>query len=205
MLWTNIGDLPESRMEFVERILEKINRKHTGLISIIGPVFAGKTTLLLELSRSAKVPVYFPNNHMVMTSHSGASLAEGVRLNSIKDLPSGEILLVDELCHFCYLSSCGTDEVINTIEDKRKTGLVVVATFDLFWDLKMPEIVNHLLTSSDILCNINAKCMYCGNPAGFSYCTEPIKSGILTSAAKFIPLCADCHPLTHKAGLEKQK
>ena len=160
-----------NRVSFFFQQLDE-NHFDNCLSVITGPMFVGKTDLLIEIIAEFKKKDYrvlvvkphvdnrFSNNHIV--AHSGCKnsthcVTIPTFVQEVKDLlqkKSYQVLAIDEFHFF-------EPEIIPFLEDLLEKYIIVVSGLNKGVANNNLEIMNQILTKADYILRLNRKCTNC--------------------------------------------
>lgn len=171
------------------------------MLTIVGgPMFSGKTTWLIEFTRTLPAGSYLVFKPAIDTrygknkcvSHNGASISAANLKTDGSDFPEldGKIktVLIDELNFFA------PDKIIPLIKKISKGGLHIVGVGLLYDYRKMPfGATLRLSKSADSFIKLQARCDGCGKEAQHSY-RKVRRSGqfLLGAAESYGACCTTC-------------
>lgn len=169
---------------------------------ITGPMFAGKTTELLQRIQRYRYCDYniitfkplmdtrYSSSSEIVT-HTGKKETESVVTTEILDLdlipPDTRVVCIDEGQFF--------SNIVSFSEDCRKKGYrVIISCLDLTSELKPFPNMGELFCKADTVTKLKAVCMLCKKrDAGFSKCLVEKKDNILIgSHGMYIASCFEC-------------
>jgi thymidine kinase len=171
---------------------------------ITGPMFAGKTTELLQRAQRYR---YIGSSMLiikpaidsrygadVMMTHSGIKEHDIVTATLLKDIEEHvskyEVLLIDEGQFFDDLVKC----VVHWRNDLRK--IVIVACLDMTSDLTPFRDMGNLFAMADKITKLKSVCLSCKKDASFSKCLVNKSSDsdiLIGGAGTYVANCLDCY------------
>ena len=147
------------------------------LTLITGPMFAGKSTLLLKQAMGKTLLV----THSLDTQKEthGGIVKPAMRVSSFKEIPSGyDTVLIDE-CQF-----------FTSIEGIMCAPRVIVAGLNGDYQQKEFGIMSKLIPMADKIVHLVARCA-CGKDAPFTKRTST-HLGSICPEADYVPSCRQC-------------
>jgi len=165
---------------------------------IIGPMFSGKTTKLIEYSRQFNKPAiinyagdirYHPT---LLSTHDQIMVPciqtyELASLFCHKEVMSAEAIFINEGQFFGDL----LDSVVKWVDEQGKR--VFVCGLDGDFQRKPIGDIHLLISLCDTLEKLCARCSLCFLPAPFTLRTTTEKSQIMIGSDEYMPLCRGCY------------
>jgi thymidine kinase len=167
---------------------------------IIGPMFSGKTSKLLEVYKQCafcNIPVAVVNHASdtryhaeLLTSHDGRAIP-CVRTDRLADVWPGldaEVILINEAQFF--------DDLFPATLDMLRCGKkVFVAGLDGDFERKKFGAVLDLIPMCDKVTKLTSLCSVCrdGTPAIFSKRLTDEKGQVVVGVDNYIPVCRSCY------------
>lgn len=170
---------------------------------IVGPMFSGKTTALLDIYEQNKDKSIVVLNYNLdkrydesMLSTHDKKMIPCIHVNMISEIwkkqsnhpiHSAELILINEGQFF--------DDLFEIVLDMVENGKKHVYICGLDGDYQRKKFGNllDLVPHCDKITKLNANCV-CGKPAIFSHRFVHVKNQVLIgSSDSYIPLCRDCY------------
>jgi thymidine kinase len=170
---------------------------------IIGPMFSGKTSKLLDIYKQCKfcsIPCVIINHssdtryHETMLSSHDNVLAPCIMLSkledclAIKEVKDSQVILVNESQFFCDLY----ESVITMLNHDKK---VYICGLDGDFERKKFGQILDLIPMCDKVTKISSLCSLCknGNPGIFSMRLTDEKDQTVVGVKNYIPTCRKCY------------
>jgi len=178
---------------------------------ITGPMFAGKTSLLLSLKkesdregvRSILVKSILDNRYnsdLSVETHDGAGEIGDIKCGNLSQViespsfPDSEVIYIDEGQFF---------ESIDVFANKisREYGKkVVIAAISTYHDCKPFKNISSLMTHCDKITVVQGKCQICQKPS--IYHVRKPGGSVIGGADSYYPVCRFHHPSGFRKSLD---
>jgi len=164
---------------------------------IIGPMFSGKTTRLIETSQTYKIPLVInyaldKRYHDTLLSTHDGTTTPCIQVLRLCDIHIDEIMKADAI--FINEGQFFPDllEVITVFLEKyNKTVYVCGLDGDY---LRVPfGYILQLITLCDSVEKLLSRCGRCSNPAPFTHRVSNHREQIVIGVDEYIPLCRSCY------------
>lgn len=171
---------------------------------IIGPMFSGKSTMLLTFEKKFEVSKkkYICINHSFdkrysdqgkISTHDGKvssgnhiSVSKLKNINSI-DLIEYDAFIIDEVQFFEDV-----DDFVDFWSSKGK--IIICAGLNSDYKMKPFEPINSLISKADNIRHLKAICTDCGKDAPFTQrCIKSEEQTLVGSSDIYLPKCRGCH------------
>lgn len=171
---------------------------------IIGPMFSGKSTMLLTFEKKFEVSKkkYICINHSFdkrysdqgkISTHDGKvssgnhiSVSKLKNVNSI-DLIEYDAFIIDEVQFFEDV-----DDFVDFWSSKGK--IIICAGLNSDYKMKPFEPINSLISKADNIRHLKAICTDCGKDAPFTQrCIKSEEQTLVGSSDIYLPKCRGCH------------
>jgi thymidine kinase len=171
---------------------------------IIGPMFSGKSTMLLSFEKKFEVSKkkYICINHSFDTRYSNegkiathdGKLSNGkhISVGKLKFISSVELIeydafIIDEVQFFEDI-----DIFVDFWSSKGKT--IICAGLNSDYKMKPFEPINSLISKADTIHHLKAICTDCGKEAPFTQrCIKSDEQTLVGSSDIYLPKCRGCH------------
>jgi len=162
---------------------------------IIGPMFSGKTTRLIELSKSFSAPIFINYlldkryHHSLLSTHDGIMVPciQSLDLSSIlENTKEADAIFINEGQFFQDLVDC-----VKTLVEIHNKKVYVCGLDGDFLRNPFGDILS-LIPLCDTLEKRSAKCI-CGSPAHFTYRNSSHKEVIVIGTTEYNSLCRTCY------------
>ena len=171
---------------------------------IIGPMFSGKSTMLLSSEKKFQISKknYICINHSFDTRYSSEgristhdgkiSNGKHISVNKLKHINTVELIeydafIIDEVQFF--------DDIDTFIDYWTSKGKIIICAGLNSDYRKMPfESISKLISRADRIHHLNALCSDCGKEAPFTErCIKSDKQTLVGSTDMYLPKCRGCH------------
>ena len=165
---------------------------------ILGPMFSGKTTKLIEYSQKYenKVIINYAGDtryHPTLLSTHDQIMTPCIQTYELtalfchKEVISAEAIFINEGQFFGDLF----DTVVKWVDEEGKR--VFVCGLDGDFQRKPIGDIHLLISLCDTLEKLRARCSLCSLPAPFTWRTSSEQSQIMIGSDEYIPLCRGCY------------
>ena len=182
--------------------LSKTNKMSSGYLElIVGPMFSGKTTRLVELYNEYKNTLSFcvinfekdkRYSEDKLSTHDKLMIpciftSEIKSLYENENLLKADVILINEGQFFCDIF----ESVMYLVETKNKR--VYVCGLDGDFERKKFGNILDLIPYSDSVIKLKSNCNNCNEPAIFSHRLTDENEQVVIGSNNYVPLCRKCY------------
>jgi len=177
---------------------EPVDNEASDLTLLLGPMFAGKTSALIDAYRKCKemginVLAVKPASDIryssdQITSHTGDAIPATV-INTTDEIPNDwDVLLMDEI-QFIQGAAAFCKQILSKTTGKK---IIVSGLNGNFKAEPWPVVSEMLAVCSLDLCLFKAKCELCGKPAGYTARRKNGPTVEVGGGETYYPACTTC-------------